>query len=162
MFAVLEDWFDVAGTIIKGFWHARSLLCSICAGAFLLGVVGSTYHGRCFCSGRHWGINIAASKGHLLGGDQSHFFSILWFLMSQPLKSMINTYVFVGFHFLKIFVVLMTSGTSWDLILDTLGGLERPLTWFVGVLHMHWNLIDFQGHPKLRLRTWRVTVQGVL
>ena len=70
--------------------------------------------------------------------------------MSQPLKSIVNTVVFIRFHFFNIFVILMTSGTSWDLILVTLGGLGTPFLWFSGVLDMHWNFIDFQDLPKLR------------
>ena len=58
------------------------------------------------------------------------------------------------FHFFDFFVILMTSGTSWDLILDTFGGLETPFWWFLGVLDMHWNFIDFLDLPKLRHQTW--------
>ena len=76
--------------------------------------------------------------------------------MSQPLKSIANTCVFIRFHFFNIFVILMTSGTSWDLILDTFGGLGRPFWWFVGVLEIHWNFIDFQDLPELRQRGWWV------
>ena len=88
-------------------------------------------------------------------GLQSCFLMIFewkfsWILMSQPLKSIVNTCVFIRFHFFNIFVILMTSGTSWDLILDTFGGLETPFWWFLGVLDMHWNFIDFQDLPKLR------------
>ena len=81
---------------------------------------------------------------------------ICWFLVSQPIKSILNINVFIRFHFFNIFMILMTSGTSWDLILDTFGGLETPFWWFLGVLDMHWNFIDFQGHPKLRTWTWWV------
>ena len=70
--------------------------------------------------------------------------------MSQPLKSIVNTVVFIRFHFFNIFVILMSSGTSWDLILVTLGGLGAPFLWFSGVLDMYWNFSDFQDHPKLR------------
>ena len=95
----------------------------------------------------------------ITSGPQTFFLmifelKILWFLMSSPLKSTVNTYVFMRFHFFDFFVILMTSGTSWDLILDTFGGLETPFWWFLGVLVMHWNFIDFLDHPKLRLRTW--------
>ena len=74
--------------------------------------------------------------------------------MSQPLKSIVNTVVFIRFHFFNIFVILMTSGASWDLILVTLDGLGAPFLWFSGVLDMYWNFIDFQDHPKLRGSTW--------
>ena len=74
--------------------------------------------------------------------------------MSQPLKSIISTVVFTWFHFFNIFVILMTSDTSWDLILDTFGGLGTPFLWFSGVLDMHWNFIDFQRHPKLTEDGW--------
>ena len=70
--------------------------------------------------------------------------------MSQPLKSIVNS--FIRFHFFSIFVILMSAGTSWDLILDTFGGLGKPFLWFSGVLDMHWNFIDFQDHPDLRTR----------
>ena len=64
--------------------------------------------------------------------------------------------MFIRFHFFRIFVILTTLGTSWDLILVTLGGLGRPFLWFSGVLDMHWNFTDFQDLPKLRGRTWWV------
>ena len=86
-------------------------------------------------------------------GLQSRFLMIFerklcWILMSQPLKSIVNTSVFIKFHFFKMFVILMTSGTSWDLILDTFGSLGRPFWWFVGVLETHWNFIDFHASPN--------------
>ena len=81
--------------------------------------------------------------------------------MVQPLKSIVNIDVFMRFHFFDFFVVLMTSGTSWDLILDTFRGLATPFWWFLGVLDMHWNFIDFLDHPKLRQWTWwRVNCQS--
>ena len=58
------------------------------------------------------------------------------------------------FHFFDFFAILMTSGTSWDLILDTFGGLETPFWWFLAVLEIEWNFIDFLDHPKLREWTW--------
>ena len=79
---------------------------------------------------------------------------ILWIMMFQPLQSMVNTIVFITFHFLHIFVILMTSGSSWNLILVTFEGLGRPFWWFFRVLETHWNFIDFQDHPELRPRTW--------
>ena len=93
----------------------------------------------------------------LMNFDWKILSRFLWILMFQPLKSIVNIYVFMRFHFFDFFVILMTSGTSWDLILDTFGGLGRPFWWFVGVLDMHWNFIDFQDHPKLsELGCWRV------
>ena len=78
-------------------------------------------------------------------------------LIFQPIKSTVNHCVFFRFYFFNMFMILMTSGTSWDLILDTFGGLETPFWWFLGVLDMHWNFMDFQDHPKLREpRCWRV------
>ena len=74
--------------------------------------------------------------------------------MVQPLKSMINIYVFMRFHFFDFFAILMTSGTSWDLIFDTFGGLETPFWWFLDVLDMHWNFIDFLDHPKPTEHGW--------
>ena len=74
--------------------------------------------------------------------------------MVQPFKSRVNTDVFMRFHFFDFFVILMTSGTSRELILDTFGGLETPFWWFLGVLDMHWNFTDFQDLPKLRASTW--------
>ena len=69
---------------------------------------------------------------------------------------MVNTDVFIRYHFFDFFVNLMILGTNLDLILDTSGGLGRPVWWFLGVLEIPWNFIDFQDHPKLRLRTWWV------
>ena len=63
---------------------------------------------------------------------------------------MVNTDVFIRCHFFDIFVNLMILGTNLDLILDTSGGLGRPVWWFLGVLEIPWNFIDFQDHPKLR------------
>ena len=77
--------------------------------------------------------------------------------MSQPLKSIVNSSFFHEVSLFNISVIFMTSGTSWDLFLVTLGGLGTPFLWFSGVLDMHWNFIDFQDHPKLsELGCWRV------
>ena len=81
---------------------------------------------------------------------------ISWFVMSQPLKNIANTVVFIGFHVFVVLVILMISGTCLDLIFETFGGLGTPFKWFSGVLDMHWNLIDFQDHPELRAWTWWV------
>ena len=81
-----------------------------------------------------------------------------WILMSQPLKSIVNTCVFIRFHFFNIFVILMTSGTSWDLILDTLGGLVETILvicWCIGyALKFHWFSGSHHRHPKLREDGW--------
>ena len=42
----------------------------------------------------------------------------------EDLKSIVKNRVFMRFHFFEFFAILMTSGTSWDLILDIFGGLE--------------------------------------
>ena len=77
--------------------------------------------------------------------------------MSQPLKSSVNTNFFIRFHFFNIFVILMTSGTSWDLILDTFGGHGTPFLWFSGVLDMHWNLMKTSIFTIL-LRGWDIRI----
>ena len=66
----------------------------------------------------------------------------------------VNTDVFTRCHFFDIFVNLMILGTNLDLILDTSGGLVRPVWWYLGVLEIDWNFIDFQVQPQLRLRNW--------
>ena len=81
-------------------------------------------------------------------GLQARFLMIfdwknLWFLMSQPLKNIVNTMVFIRSHFSCIFVILMLSGTSWDLILESFGGLQAPFWWFLRVLENHRNFIEF-------------------
>ena len=81
---------------------------------------------------------------------------ICWFVMSQPIKSIVNNCVFIRFHFFDFFMNLMISGPCLDLILDTFEGLGRPFKWFFGVLDMHWNFADFQDHPELRQWTWWV------
>ena len=55
--------------------------------------------------------------------------------------------VFIRFHFSGFFVILMISGTSWDLILEVFGGLEAPFGWFLRALRIHWNFIEFYGSP---------------
>ena len=79
---------------------------------------------------------------------------ISWLVMSQPLKTIVNIVVFIGFHVFVVLVILMISGTCLDFIFETFGGLGTPFKWFSGVLDMHWNLIDFQDHPELRTWTW--------
>ena len=79
---------------------------------------------------------------------------ICWFVMSQPIKSIVNNSVFIRFRFFDFFMNLMISGPCLDLILDTFEGLGRPFKWFFGVLDMHWNFVDFQDHPELRQWTW--------
>ena len=60
----------------------------------------------------------------------------------------VNTVVFIRFHIFMFFVKLMILGFHFDLILDTLGGLGRPLWWFSGVLEIPWNFNEFQGLPR--------------
>ena len=69
--------------------------------------------------------------------------NICWFLISQPIKSIVNSSVFNRFHFLDFFMNLMISGTCLDLILITLQGLGAPIWWFVGLLYRHWNFNEF-------------------
>ena len=63
---------------------------------------------------------------------------------------MVNTDVFIRFHFFDFFVNLRISGTNLEFILGTFEGLGRLLWWFLCVLDMHWNFVDFQRRPKLR------------
>ena len=82
---------------------------------------------------------------------------ICWFLMSQPIKSIINISVFIRFHFSDCFLIFVISGTCLDLILVTFGRPERQVWSLLGVLEILWNFIDFQDHPKLRAQTfWKV------
>ena len=67
---------------------------------------------------------------------------------------MVNTDVFIRYQFCDVFVNLMILGTNLHLILDTSGGLGRPVWWFLGVLEIPWNFTDFQDHPKLREHGW--------
>ena len=78
---------------------------------------------------------------------------ILWFLMSQPLKSIVNSSVFNRFHFLDFSMNLMISGTCLDLILITFGGLGALIWWFLGYWRLLEILMNFRVHPKLRLQT---------
>ena len=81
---------------------------------------------------------------------------ICWFLMSQPIKSMVNSCVFIRFHFFDFFMNCMISGTHLDLILDTLGGLGASLLWFLGLLYRHWNFNEILGSllPPKNKSTW--------
>ena len=65
-------------------------------------------------------------------GLQARFLTILdWkiysFLMSQTLKNVVNTDVFIKCHCFVFLVNLMILDTNLDLILDTFGGLGRPV-----------------------------------
>ena len=73
---------------------------------------------------------------------------ISWFVMSQPLKNIANTVVFIGFHVFVVLVILMISGTCLDLTFETFGGLDF---WCIGdCLKFHWFSGSHQNHPKLR------------
>ena len=87
--------------------------------------------------------------------------------MSQPIKSIVNTDVFIRCHFFDIFMNLMISGPCLDLILDTFGGLGTPVCSFLGVLKNALNLHEFQG-PTRTTQSWgneqvegKVILQGV-
>ena len=70
---------------------------------------------------------------------------ICWFLMSQPLKNIVNTAVFIRFHVFGFLLILMVSGTSWDLNLEVFGCLQASFWGFLRVLENHWNFIGFYG-----------------
>ena len=70
---------------------------------------------------------------------------IWWFVMSQPLKNIVNIMVFIRFHVFDFLLILMVSGTSWDLNLEVFGGLQAPLWGFLRVLENHWNFIELYG-----------------
>ena len=72
------------------------------------------------------------------------------FWCSNLSNYMVNTDVFIRFHFFDFFVNLRISGTNLEFILGTFEGLGRLLWWFLCVLDMHWNFVDFQRRPKLR------------
>ena len=81
---------------------------------------------------------------------------LCWFLMSQPLICIVNTDVFIRFHFFDFFMNLMISGTCLDLILVTFGGLVAPFLWFAGLLYRYRNFNEFLGSllaPQNK-RTW--------
>ena len=48
------------------------------------------------------------------------------FLMSQPLKSIVNTMVFMRSRIFSVFMIWMVSGTTLDNILLSFGGLREP------------------------------------
>ena len=56
-----------------------------------------------------------------------------------------KTMVFIRFHFFDFLMILMVSGISWDLILEVFGGLETPFWWFLRLLGIPWNFIEFYG-----------------
>ena len=63
---------------------------------------------------------------------QARFFTIFdWtfdsFLMSQPSKNIVNTVVFIRFHFSHFLLIWMTSGTCLTLIWVTLESLGAPI-----------------------------------
>ena len=70
---------------------------------------------------------------------------IISFPMSQPLKNIVNTMVFMRFHFFNNFHNLKVSGTILETILEALGRLERPFSWFLEALVIAWNFNEFQG-----------------
>ena len=63
---------------------------------------------------------------------------ICWFVMSQPIKSIVNNSVFIRFHFFDFFMNLMISGPCLDLILDTFEVLGDHLTHFL----VYWRLLE--------------------
>ena len=73
---------------------------------------------------------------------------ISWFVMSQPLKNMVNIVVFIRFHFFDFFMNLMISGTCLDLILDPFGGLGRSIWWFLGYWRLLEILMNFRVSPE--------------
>ena len=88
--------------------------------------------------------------------------------MSQPLKNIVNTVVFIGFHVFAVLVILMISGPCLDLILDTFEVLGDHLTHFL----VYWRLLEisliFRVSPeppqaeRTRQVEGKVMVQGVL
>ena len=93
---------------------------------------------------------------------------ICWFVMSQPIKSIVNNSVFIRFHFFDFFMNLMISGPCLDLILDTFEVLGDHLTHFL----VYWRLLEisliFRVSPeppqaeRTRQVGGKVMVQGVL
>ena len=57
--------------------------------------------------------------------------------------NLINSWRF-RFQIFDFFINLMILGTSLDPVLGTLGGLGRPVWWFLGVLEIPWNFNEFQ------------------
>ena len=105
-------------------------------------------------------------------GLQARFFMIFdwkisWFVMSQPLKNTVNIVVFIRFHFFDFFMNLMISGTCLDLILDTFGGLGRPIWWFLGYWRLLEILMNFRVSPEppqaegTRMLEGKLLIRGV-
>ena len=73
--------------------------------------------------------------------------------MSQPIKSIVNSSVFIRFHFFDFFMNFMISGTCLDFILDTFGVLGAPFGDFCGYctgIEISMNFQDHSRHPKIR------------
>ena len=110
-----------------------------------------------------WGV-----KKHVWIAGMIFDWKISWFVMSQPLKNIANTVVFIGFHVFVVLVILMISGTCLDLIFETFGGLGRQFNWFL----VYWRLLEisliFRVSPeppqaeRRRQVEGKVMVQGVL
>ena len=67
------------------------------------------------------------------------------FLMPQPFRNTVKTYVFIRFHFSSFLLIWVTSETYLDLVLFTLDGLGAPILWFVRLLYRHCNFDEFLG-----------------
>ena len=65
--------------------------------------------------------------------------------MSQPFKNNVNILVFIRFHVFDWLLILMVSGTSWDLNLEVFGCLQAPFGGVLRALGNHWNFIEFYG-----------------
>ena len=110
-------------------------------------------------------LSLEASKNRF--GLQACFLMIFelkiwWFLMSQPMKSIVNSSVFNRFHFLDFFMKFMISGTCLDLILDTFWGLGWLIRWFLGYLRLLEFLMKFRVSPETAKAEWIGVLEGKL
>ena len=123
---------------------------------WILGLPLETILGHFLICSVIWGVKKHVWIAGMMLDDLIFDWKISWFVMSQPLKNIVNTMVFIRFHFFDFFMILMISGTCLDLILDTLGGLGAPLLWFFEIQYRHWNCYEFPESllaPKNK-RTW--------
>ena len=84
---------------------------------------------------------------------------ICWFWCPNPAKNIVNAVVFIRFHVFDFLLILMVSGTSWELNLEVFGGLQASFWGFLRVLESHWFFIEFCGLAG-RLQGWDNMVSG--
>ena len=79
----------------------------------------------------------------------------------------VNIDVFIRFDFVDFFMNLMISGAYLDFILNTFGGLGRPIWWFLGYWRLLEILMNFRVSPEppqvetMSLVGGTLSIQGV-